>query len=138
MDAFPITTAAIDIVSTGLSIALLLVSGPNRLIGLIRLYGPSGVLLFIFGSQTTWRLEAQVLRHIDRDGNLIDDSAQAFKRTVSDECTVISVAVGLLLLDCLSLDLYAIGSSGCPNQHHSALFGLAERNTLGSSRGYCL
>jgi len=58
----------------------------------IYLYGPLGPILVFFGSRTTWRLEAQVLGS-SIDGKLIDSHAFSFKQTVSDECTMISVAV---------------------------------------------
>lgn len=54
---------------------------------LIRLYGLPGIVLLFFGSQTTWRIEAQVL------GKLDDKEALEFKKSVQDECTMISVAV---------------------------------------------
>jgi len=64
-------------------------------IRLLNLYGPSGFLLYYFGSLTTWRVEAQVL------GRLDDDDAMGFKKSVQDEGTMVSVAVRLVL-HCLS------------------------------------
>jgi hypothetical protein len=58
-----------------------------RAIRLLGLYGPSGLLLFWFGSKSTWRMEAQVL------GELNDEDALAFKKCVQDECIMVSVAV---------------------------------------------
>ena len=58
-----------------------------RAIRLFGLYGPSGLLLFWFGSKSTWRMEAQVL------GELTDEDALAFKKCVQDECIMVSVAV---------------------------------------------
>jgi hypothetical protein len=50
-------------------------------------YGPSGIPLFFFGSRTIWRIQAQIL------GQLKDDDALAFKKSVYNECTMIAVAV---------------------------------------------
>jgi hypothetical protein len=58
---------------------------------LAKLYGyPAGVTLYLFGSRTTWRTEAYVL------GKVNDDDALNFKKSVQDECTMISVAVRLV------------------------------------------
>lgn len=56
-------------------------------IRLVILYGPSGIFLYYFGSLVTWRVEAQVL------GQLDDNEAMQFKKSVQDECTMVSVAV---------------------------------------------
>ncbi|KAF7507474.1 hypothetical protein GJ744_010405 [Endocarpon pusillum] len=61
-----------------------------RCFHLIRLYGPPGFVLLFFGSQTTWRIEAQVL------GKLDDKEALEFKKSVQDECTMISVAAAIV------------------------------------------
>ena len=61
-----------------------------RGIQLCKWYGSSGIPLFIFGNRNTWRIQAQVL------GQLNDDDALAFKRSVHDECTMIAVAVRFL------------------------------------------
>jgi hypothetical protein len=50
-------------------------------------YGPSGIPLFLFGSRTIWRIQAQIL------GQLKDGDALAFKKSVYNECTMIAVAV---------------------------------------------
>lgn len=63
---------------------------PFRLYGL---YGALGALLFFFGSRTTWSVEAQVL------GRLDEDDAMQFKKSVQDECTMVSVAVSTSLCD---------------------------------------
>ncbi|TLD30016.1 hypothetical protein E2P81_ATG06669 [Venturia nashicola] len=57
---------------------------------LLTLYGPSGLLLYYFGSLVTWRVEAQVL------GQLDDDEAMQFKKSVQDECTMVSVAAAIV------------------------------------------
>jgi hypothetical protein len=59
----------------------------RRPIDLFDLYGVSGIFLYLFGSRTTWRTEAHVL------GTVSDDDALNFKKSVQDECTMISVAV---------------------------------------------
>jgi hypothetical protein len=58
-----------------------------RAIQLFKWYGPSSIPLFLFGSRTTWRIQAQIL------GQVKDDDALAFKKSVYDECTMIAVAV---------------------------------------------
>ena len=68
----------------------------HRAIPLFRLYGLSGIVLLFFGSRTTWRVEAQIL------GKLDDKEALEFKKSVKDECTMISVAVRNF--HCLSVD----------------------------------
>jgi hypothetical protein len=59
---------------------------------LFRLYRLPGLLLYVFGSRTTWRTQAFVLGKVD------DSDALEFKRAVQDECTMISVAVSLMSL----------------------------------------
>ena len=59
----------------------------RRAIPLFRLYGLPGIVLLFFGSRTTWRVEAQIL------GKLDDKEALEFKKSVQDECNMISVAV---------------------------------------------
>jgi hypothetical protein len=54
---------------------------------LYKCYGLSGIAIFLFRSRTTWRIEAQIL------GQVNDDAAVEFKKSVCDECTMISVAV---------------------------------------------
>lgn len=61
----------------------------RRPLDLYRLYGYSSVVLLLFGSWTTWRTEAFVL------GKVNDEDALSFKKSVQDECTMISVAVSL-------------------------------------------
>ncbi|CAI6332924.1 unnamed protein product [Periconia digitata] len=56
-----------------------------------RLYGGGpGFILFIFGNRTVWRTEASVLGIMD------DDDALGFKKSVQDECTMISVAAAIV------------------------------------------
>jgi hypothetical protein len=59
----------------------------RRPFNLIQTYGPSGIIAWAFGSQTVWRAEARVLETLN------DDDAIAFKKSIQDECTTISVAV---------------------------------------------
>jgi len=58
-----------------------------RVFHLYSIYGISAIPLQLFGSQTTWRLQAQIL------GEMRDEAAMAFKESVYNECTMISVAV---------------------------------------------
>jgi hypothetical protein len=64
---------------------------------LCKMYGVTGVPLFIFGNRTIWRMQAQIL------GELKDEDALAFKESVYNECTMIAVSVSSLLLDLLEL-----------------------------------
>lgn len=64
----------------------------RRVIGLVQLYGPSGIVLFIFGSFSIWNLEAKVLSQLD------EESVDNFKKSILDECTMISVSVCNLYL----------------------------------------
>jgi hypothetical protein len=59
-----------------------------RALQLVEWYGPSGIPLFLFGSRTVWRIQAQILA-----GQLNQDDALAFKTSVYNECTMIAVAV---------------------------------------------
>ena len=54
---------------------------------LFKLYGLSGLVLLIFGSRSTWLIEAHLLGEVD------DSEAMQFKKSVQDDCTMISVAV---------------------------------------------
>ena len=56
---------------------------------LFRWYGPSGIALWLFGNHTIWRIQAQIL------GEVKDEDALAFKKSVYNECTMISIAVSL-------------------------------------------
>jgi len=58
---------------------------------LFSLYGAPGLVLYLFGSWTTWRTEAHILGKVD-DGDSLN-----FKKSVQDECTMISVAVSMTL-----------------------------------------
>jgi hypothetical protein len=58
-----------------------------RVIRLHKLYGPSGIPLLLFGSRAIWRIQAQIL------GQVKDDDALEFKKSVYNECTMIAVAV---------------------------------------------
>lgn len=61
----------------------------RRPLDLFDLYGYPGLALFLFGTRTTWRTEAYVL------GKVNDEDAMNFKKSVQDECTMVSVAVSL-------------------------------------------
>ncbi|KAF2496463.1 hypothetical protein BU16DRAFT_460458 [Lophium mytilinum] len=72
---------------------------------LLILYGVSGLFLYLFGSNTTWRVESQVLGQLSGDDGV--DDAMNFKTSVLDGCTMISVASALLAqisITALSLD----------------------------------
>ncbi|KFY93942.1 hypothetical protein V500_03483 [Pseudogymnoascus sp. VKM F-4518 (FW-2643)] len=61
-----------------------------RASNLFLLYGPSSIPLLLFGSRATWRLEAQIL------GQLKEEDAAAFKKSILDECTMIAVAAAII------------------------------------------
>lgn len=106
-----IYTSLIHLVSSPFVNALIFILA--RGFNFVKLYGISGLVLLFFGSRTTWHLEAQVLGRF-HDGKLIDKHALAFKKTVSDECTMISVAVCVIFPITLSLDRsQSIGSIDC-------------------------
>lgn len=91
MDPVSVVVGAISLVATTSALVLdtldIYFRTLAHAINLYRLYGPSGLILLFFGSRTTWRVEAQVL------GQLDDDVAMDFKKSVQDECTMISTAV---------------------------------------------
>ncbi|KFZ14085.1 hypothetical protein V501_03412 [Pseudogymnoascus sp. VKM F-4519 (FW-2642)] len=72
-----------------------------RAFHLFTLYGPSSIFLFFFGNRATWRIEAQVL------GQLKEEDATTFKKSILDECTMIAVAAAIvaqIAITGLSLD----------------------------------
>ncbi|KAF2116048.1 hypothetical protein BDV96DRAFT_645399 [Lophiotrema nucula] len=75
-----------------------------RVFRLLQVYDLSGLFLFMFGSEMTWRLEAQVL------GQMADDDALAFKKYVQAECTMIFVAAAIMAqISITALSLSNIG-----------------------------
>jgi hypothetical protein len=81
--------AAASAVQVSLDVADLGARYIRRVYQLCKLYGISGIPLSIFGNQTTWRIQAQIL------GQLNDGDAVAFKESVYNECTMIAVAVSI-------------------------------------------
>lgn len=81
----PIT--AISITATVISLIEIPVRFCYTAILLIRRDGLTGLLYLVFGSRTTWRSEAHVL------GTVNDRIASEFKKSVQDECSMVSVAV---------------------------------------------
>ncbi|KAF2671958.1 hypothetical protein BT63DRAFT_422471 [Microthyrium microscopicum] len=70
-------------------------------VSLIYLYGPAGVVLYLFGSRSTWRIQAEIL------GTLDDNDALDYRKAVQEECTMLSVAsaiVAQIAITGLSLD----------------------------------
>lgn len=55
----------------------------------VELYGISGIFLWLFGNRATWKAECQVLSQVR------DDDAKQFKKSVLNECTMVSVAVSI-------------------------------------------
>jgi hypothetical protein len=87
MDPVAMMSIAIELISIGLDIGDIGARAVASSIPLIRLYGPRGLLLFVFGDRTAWRTQAAVL------GNLEDEEAMAFKKSVQNECSMVSIAV---------------------------------------------
>jgi hypothetical protein len=82
-----LVSSAILLLSITFEILYLYLFETVRVIELLKLYGLLGPVLYLFGNRNTWRLQAQVL------GYLKDEDAFAFKKSVRDECAMISVAV---------------------------------------------
>lgn len=109
MDSFSSAASAYSFYSVALSVALSVdvIQAVSRNVAksyagifsrarlLLRWYGPSGILLLLFGRRTIWRIQAQVLGEMD------DNDALNFRKSISDECTMISVAVGTADQSCL-------------------------------------
>ena len=75
-----------------ISIAFTIQQRLLRPIQLVYLYGASGLVYYVFGNRTIWRTEMQVL------GNFKDEDALNFKKSVQEECSMISVAVSFFIL----------------------------------------
>lgn len=63
----------------------------HRPLALFKLYGARGLVYYVFGNRTTWRAEMRVL------GDLKPEDAFNFKKSVQEECAMISVAVSLAI-----------------------------------------
>ena len=87
MADLPVLAAVADSIDLYLTIADAAARSAIRGFHLTRLYGLPGIVLLFFGNRTTWQIEAQVL------GKRDDKEALDFKKSVQDECTMISVAV---------------------------------------------
>lgn len=70
----------------------------RRPFALYEIYGIWGIALLVFGSRTTWRIEAYVLARLD------DENALSFKKSIQDECTMISIAVSFPISRCPEYD----------------------------------
>jgi hypothetical protein len=87
VEGIEIIGTVLAVMQTAQIVIQTLIQPLRRPIDLFDLYGVSGIFLYLFGSRTTWRTEAHVL------GTVSDDDALNFKKSVQDECTMISVAV---------------------------------------------
>lgn len=87
VESFFIVGTIADVFASIFAVLELVIQHIRRPIDLFDLYGLSGIFLYLFGSRTTWSVEAHVL------GIVSDDDALNFKKCVQDECTMISVAV---------------------------------------------
>jgi hypothetical protein len=95
LTAFGFATSIIAVADIGFEIVDTFRNEIVRVVHLMSWYGPSGLVLFLFGSRTTWRMQAQVL------GQLKEEDALGFKKSVYDECTMVSVAVRVHTLEAL-------------------------------------
>lgn len=87
----------IPALSVSLDVLDVLARAAARAGRLVLMYGPyGGLYMYLFGSKATWRLEAQILGHLD------DTEACGFRDHVQTECTMISVAVRIPLLPILN------------------------------------
>jgi hypothetical protein len=91
MDALSAVTSALAVASFAIQVIEISTRQIFRPLHLFRLYGLGGLFLYAFGNRTTWCVQAQVL------GNLENSDAETFKKSVQDECTMISVAVRTFL-----------------------------------------
>jgi hypothetical protein len=95
-----------------------------RVMQLHKWYVLSGVLLYLFGNRTTWVIQARIL------GQVKDDDALAFKRSVYDECTMIAVAVSRpIQVDVAPANLAVCNRS--PNRYHSIVLERFKSDPLG-------
>ncbi|CZS93649.1 uncharacterized protein RAG0_03831 [Rhynchosporium agropyri] len=101
MDPLPLASTIAHVLQIIILVVKIFAQTIRRPMDLVDLYGVSGIFLYFFGSRTTWGTEAQVL------GTVSDDDALSFKKSVQDECTIISVAAAIvaqIAITCLSLD----------------------------------
>ncbi len=89
MEAVSFLQTEIFAVQVSMDVTDLGVRYARRVYQVCILYGISGVPLSLFGNQTTWLIQAQIL------GQLNDRDALAFKESVYNECTMIAVAVSI-------------------------------------------
>ncbi|KFY74581.1 hypothetical protein V499_05402 [Pseudogymnoascus sp. VKM F-103] len=91
----------VELLFISLEVADLLARTAVRAFKLFMLYGLSSIPLLLFGSRATWRIEAQVI------GQLKEEDAMTFKKSILDECTMIAVAAAIvaqIAITGLSLD----------------------------------
>ncbi|KAF7930567.1 uncharacterized protein EAE98_004967 [Botrytis deweyae] len=81
----------------------------NRVRQLFELYGSSAIPLFVFGSRTTWCMQAKVLGELKEGQDRPDNSrATEFKNSTLAECNMVAVAaavVAQIAVTGLSLEL---------------------------------
>ncbi|TGO13253.1 hypothetical protein BTUL_0073g00210 [Botrytis tulipae] len=69
----------------------------NRIRQSVELYGPSAIPPFIFGSCTTWYIQAKVLGELKEGQNRPDNSrAIEFKSSTLAECNMVAVAAAVV------------------------------------------
>ncbi|KAK6340118.1 hypothetical protein TWF730_001890 [Orbilia blumenaviensis] len=91
--------AEVILAIVGLALALKPFSYPT---GFISIYGPTGIIVSIFGSSVTWRVQLEILT------TARDDDALAFKKWTVDECNMTAITgaiIAQLVISSLSLDL---------------------------------
>ena len=89
MDSIGLCGTLKDLVSFGWGLISIVFQSFGRPYSLFSLYGVPGFVLYVFGNRTTWRTEAHILGTVD-DGESLN-----FKKSVQDECTMISIAVSI-------------------------------------------
>lgn len=62
----------------------------ERYLALNRLYGSSGYIVALCGNSNVWRVEAKII------GELDDNQATEFRKSIQDECSMIAVAVSFI------------------------------------------
>ncbi|KAH7117905.1 hypothetical protein B0J11DRAFT_509599 [Dendryphion nanum] len=104
MDPFNVIAISGLILKTSLDLADISARNMLKVFRLFSMYGFPGILLDVFGSEMTWRLEAQIL------GQVQDDDASAFRDYVQSECNMISVAAAIMAqIAVTALSLASIG-----------------------------
>lgn len=91
-----------------------------------RVYGISGLVLWLLGGNDIWQMQAQVLASLD------DDVAMRFRNSIQEECTMKAVAVlGSHVRSVAEIELMLAGCNCGSDSHHSTITTIP---ALGGSR----